>query len=90
MIEVFTNGAYYNNGKLNARSSSRIWYGPNNERNLVIRVPGNAQSNQVREIVAIIAAVNATPPFQPLVISTDSKYVINGLTTHLGQWQNRG
>jgi ribonuclease HI len=89
-IEVFTDGACYNNGKLNARSGSGIWYGPDDIRNQVIRVPGNAQSNQVEEIVAIIAAVEATPPFQPLAISTDSKYVINGLTTHLGQWENRG
>ena len=85
MIEVFTNGACYNNGKLNARSGSRIWYRPNDKRNLAIRVPENAQLNQVGEIMAVITAVNATPPFQPLVISTDSKYVINGLTTHLEQ-----
>jgi hypothetical protein len=31
-----------------------------------------------------------TPPFQPLEISTDLKYVINGLTTHLGTWENHG
>jgi len=90
LIEVFTDGACYHNGKLNTRSGSRVWYGPNNKRNLAIRVPGNSQSNQVGEVVVIIAVVNATPPFQPLAISTDSKYVINGLTTHLGQWENQG
>jgi len=88
LIEVFTDRACYHNGKLNVRSGSGVWYSLNNERNLAIRVPGNSQSNQVGEVVAIIAAVNATPPFQPLAISTDSKYAINGLTTHLGQWEN--
>jgi hypothetical protein len=34
--------------------------------------------------------VNATLPFQPLRIMTDSKYVIEGLTTHLGNWEDRG
>jgi ribonuclease HI len=89
-IKVFTNRACYNNRKLNARSGSGIWYSPNDERNLAIRVSGNAQSNQTGEIMAVIAAANATPPFQPLEISTDSKYVINSLTTHLDQWESQG
>ncbi len=72
------------------RSGSGIWYSPNNERNLAIRVPGDAQLNQTSEIMAVITTVNATFLFQPLEISTDSKYVINGLTTHLDQWENQG
>jgi ribonuclease HI len=75
---------------MNALSGSGIWYGPDDEKNRVIRVPGDSQSNQVGELVAVIKAINATPPFQPLEILTDSKYVINGLTAHLGTWENRG
>jgi hypothetical protein len=48
---------------MNARSGSGIWYGPNDERNLIIRVPRNAQSNQTGKIMAVIAVVQATPPF---------------------------
>ena len=61
--EVFTNSTCYNNRKLNARSGHKIWYRLNNKRNLALRVPGNTQSNQVGEIVVVIAAVNTTPPF---------------------------
>jgi ribonuclease HI len=75
---------------LNAQSGSRIWFGPADERNKAIRVPRDLQSNQIGEIVAVIVAVEATPTFQPLEILTDSKYVINGLTTHLGTWEDRG
>ena len=30
------------------------------------------------------------PGFWPLLIKTDSKYVINGLTKHLGEWEDKG
>ena len=90
LLKVYTDGACFNNGKKDARCGSGIWYGPDDERNRAIRVPGEPQSNQIGELVAVITAINATPPFQPLKISTDSKYVINGLTTHLGTWENHG
>jgi len=87
-LVVHTDGACYNNGKMNMQSGSGIWYRPDDKKNQVIRVPGESQSNQVGELVAVIEAINATPPFQPLEILTDSKYVINGLTTHLRTWEN--
>ena len=79
-----------NNGKQNARSGSGIWFRHKNPRNLAIRVPGVAQSNQVGKLVAIIAAAKATPPYQPLKIVTNSKYAIYGLTDHLESWENDG
>jgi hypothetical protein len=42
----------------------------------------------VGEIAAIIAAVNSFPKFWPLTIISDSKYAINGLTTHLPTWED--
>ena len=89
-IEVYTDGACINNGKKNARSGSGIWFGQNNPRNSAIKIPGNNQSNQVGETVAIIQAVTATPTFCPLRIVSDSKYAINGLTTNLSHWEDKG
>ena len=89
-IEVYTDGACYDNGKANVRYGSRVWFGPEQERNKAIRVPGNDQSNQVREIAAIIAAAEATLPSWPLKIYTDSQYVIDGLMTHLRTWEDNG
>jgi len=40
--------------------------------------------------VAVIIAIQATPPFCPLEIITDSQYVIDGLTAHLQEWEDRG
>ena len=55
-----------------------------------LRVPGTEHSNQIGEIVAVVAALEKTPNFVPLKIKTDSKYVIEGLTKHLTNWENQG
>ena len=89
-IRVYTDGACLNNGKINAQCGSGIWFAPNDPRNMAIRVPGNDQSNQVGELVAVIAAVQNLPIYAPLEIHSDSKYVIDGLTTHLSHWENIG
>jgi len=78
------------NGRKNARCGSRIWFVQDELRNRALRIPGDAQSNQVGEIAAVIAAMEMVPPFQPVKIYTDSKYVIDGLTTHLETWENDG
>lgn len=89
-ITVYTDGACFNNGKENAICGSGIWAGPDSHLNTAIRVPGTDQSNQVGEIAAVIKAVSMLPTFCPLIINTDSQYVIKGLTTHLKDWENKG
>ena len=89
-ISVYTDGACHNSGKRNARCGSGIWAGPDHPKNAAIRIPGPLQSNQVGEIAAIIAAVDAFPRFWPLTILSDSKYAIDGLTTHLPTWEDNG
>ncbi|KAI0264086.1 ribonuclease H-like protein, partial [Russula aff. rugulosa BPL654] len=89
-IVVYTDGACFKNGKLNAKCGGGIWFGPDDHRNRALRVPGNEQSNQIGELAAVIAATEEVPPFAPLEIVTDSTYVINGLTTHLRTWEDLG
>ena len=87
---VYTDGACNNNGKLDAQCGSGIWIGPNHTKNAAIRIPGPHQSNQVGELAAIIAAIDSFPSFWPLTIISDSKYTIDGLTTHLHTWEDNG
>ena len=89
-INIYTDGACLNNGKSNAQCGSGIWFGPDDPRNKTIKVPGTEQSNQIGELAAIIGATQDVPTFSPLKINTDSKYVINGLTTHLTHWEDIG
>lgn len=86
IVTVYTDGACLYNGMANAQSGARVWFGPNHAKNQAIKIPGTRQSNQVGEVVVIIAALTAVPLNQPLKIVTDSKYAIDGLTTHLGRW----
>ena len=89
-ITVYMDGACNNNGKLDARCGSGIWIAPNYDRNTALRIPGPHQSNQVGELAAIIVAIDSFPKFWPLTIISDSKYAIDGLTTHLHTWEDKG
>ena len=89
-IVVYTDGSCLNNGKLNARSGSRIWLEENSQQNRAIRVPGPDQSNQIGEIAAVVVALEKLPNYIPLTIKTDSRYVIDGLTKNLKSWESKG
>jgi ribonuclease HI len=66
------------------------WIAADDPRNQAVRVPGNEQSNQIGELAAVIKAAQDTPTFTPMEIHTDSKYVIEGLTKHLPNWDDIG
>ena len=40
--------------------------------------------------MAVIAAIQQTDPTTPITITTDSRYVIDSLTKHLGAWEDNG
>lgn len=89
-ITVYTDGSCIKNGKENARAGAGIWIAEGDIRNKALKIPGTKQSNQIGEIAAVIAALESTPTFTPLTIVSDSMYVINGLTKHLQEWEDRG
>ena len=90
LVTAYTDGACVNNGKLNARCGSGVYFGPDDPRNISFRPSGNLQSNQAGEIIAILKAATAIPKFFPIKIISDSQYTINGLTKHLSSWEDKG
>jgi ribonuclease HI len=88
VVEVYTDRVCTNNRKVNAACKSGVWFRPNNEKNKALKIPGECQSNQIGELAAVIAAIETTLASWPLKIYTDSRYVINGLTTHLSTWED--
>ncbi len=88
--EVYTDGSCTGNGAANAIAGSGVWYSADDARNMALRVPGERPTNQIAEIYAVSAAAARTPPFAPLHIVSDSKYVVDGLTTHCNKWEHRG
>ena len=89
-ITIFTNGACLNNRKINATCGGGTWVSHGNPLNASIRVPGPVQSNQIGKIAAVIHATASIPLSRPLEIVSDSKYVIEGLTVNLNNWENQG
>ncbi|KAI9058072.1 ribonuclease H-like protein [Trametes sanguinea] len=89
-VTVYTDGSCVDNGGTNARAGAGVWYGESDGRNIAVAVPGNAPTNQTAELYAVARAVLATPPFAPLRIISDSRFVVDGLTEHLPRWEDRG
>jgi ribonuclease HI len=81
-------GACLKNRKEDTKCGSGIQFGPDDPRNRAIRVPGKDQSNQVGELMAIIVRIHNISHFCPVGIITDSKYVIEGLTKNLQNWED--
>jgi ribonuclease HI len=89
-ITIYTDGSCIDNGKQNAKAGSGTWVCENSPLNRALQVPGPVQTNQISEIYAVLQAIKLVPRHIPLLIKTDSKYVINGLTKHLDEWEDRG
>ncbi|KAI0336025.1 RnaseH-domain-containing protein [Cubamyces sp. BRFM 1775] len=89
-VVVYTDGSCVDNGLATARAGSGIWFGEGDARNGSERVPGTDQSNQIAEMYAVTMAHRATPPFVPLHVVSDSKYVVDGLTRWLPKWEENG
>jgi ribonuclease HI len=87
---VYTDGSCINNGTEEAQAGSGIWYGENDPRNRALKVPGKEQSNQTGELYALLYVVKTTSKQDALLIKSDSRYAIDGLTKHLQSWENRG
>ena len=89
-LVMYTDGSCTNNGKLDAKGGGGIWVKQGSEHNTAIRIPGPQQSIQIGEIAAIVRALEKAPNYIPLSLVTDSRYVIDRLTKHLTEWEDKG
>jgi ribonuclease HI len=89
-MEIYITGACSKNSYEDAQAGSGIWYGQNDQFNAALHIPGPNQSRQVGDLSAVLHAVQQTPPFAPLHIISNSKYVIKGLTERLTKWEEQG
>jgi len=97
---LYTDGACPSNGKTSSTAGIGIFYGPHDPRNVSLRLPGLYQTNQRAELYAVVHALEAYPvpnvsapdadvsaPRHVVVIITDSKYVIKGITEWSTTWE---
>jgi hypothetical protein len=83
-------GSCLNDGCDDAQAGSGVWFGPEDPRNIALKISGPNQSKQVGQLAAVLHAVQVTPPFAPLHIISSSRYIIDCFTKKLTSWEECG
>jgi len=93
---IHVDGSSLNNQSAERRAGYAIIFGPSDPRNRMFPVEGSKQTNNVAELNAVLAALEATEPDEKSLIVSDSEYVVKGLVGMNGQkpwienWQRNG
>lgn len=87
-VVVYTDGCCSANGKVGARAGIGVYWGPNHPLNVAERLEGR-QTNQRAEIQAACKALEQAKEknIKKLVLYTDSKFTINGVTNWVKSWK---
>ncbi|KAG8900580.1 RNA-DNA hybrid ribonuclease [Tulasnella sp. 408] len=80
LVELWTDGSAMNNGRSDVRCAAGVWSEEKTYR-ASMKVPGKPQSNNRGEIAAVVKALQMVPTNRPVLIRTDSTYVLNLLDT---------
>ncbi|XP_010076773.1 PREDICTED: ribonuclease H1, partial [Pterocles gutturalis] len=88
---VYTDGCCSGNGRNRARAGIGVYWGPGHPLNISERLPGR-QTNQRAEIHAACKALEQAKSqnIKKLIIYTDSKFTINGITSWVDNWKTNG
>jgi len=90
IIEVFTDGSSFNNGKKNAQAGFGVYFGENDIRNISKKVI-NKQTNNVGELLAIYNALLILSRDNKLndiiKIYTDSEYCLKIFQSHYNKYK---
>ncbi|KAJ8371621.1 hypothetical protein AAFF_G00306570 [Aldrovandia affinis] len=90
-VVVYTDGCCAGNGKAGARAGIGVYWGPDHPMNVCDRLEGR-QTNQRAELQAACKALEQARDrnIKKLVLYTDSKFTINGVTTWVKTWKVNG
>ncbi|XP_062293270.1 ribonuclease H1 [Scomber scombrus] len=90
-VVVYTDGCCLANGKTGAKAGIGVYWGHNHPLNVGERLHGR-QTNQRAELQAACKALQQAKEkeIKKLVLYTDSKFTINGVTTWVKDWKRNG
>ncbi|XP_071372703.1 ribonuclease H1 isoform X3 [Centroberyx affinis] len=90
-VVVYTDGCCSANGQRGARAGIGVYWGRNHPLNVADRLEGR-QTNQRAEIQAACRALEQAKQknIKKLVLYTDSKFTINGVTSWVKTWKLNG
>jgi ribonuclease HI len=89
-IAVYTDGSCSKTEQGQIQAGSGVWFGVDDPRNKAYRVPGHLQTNQIAELYAGLQVIKNTPSNVPLLIKTDSKYLLESMTKNSQKWEDKG
>ncbi|KAF4495606.1 ribonuclease H1 [Fusarium agapanthi] len=87
VLKIWTDGSSLANGQAGSRAGLGVYFGPNDERNLAERLPGEPQTNQRAELMAILRALEIASSTQDVEIVSDSQYSIKCVTLWGPGWE---
>ncbi|KAG5791282.1 hypothetical protein H9Q69_009676 [Fusarium xylarioides] len=90
ILKIWTDGSSLANGQAGSCAGLGVYFGPNDERNLAERLPGEPQTNQRAELMAILRALEIAPSTQDVEIVSDSQYSIKCVTQWGLGWEQNG
>ena len=88
--DVYIDGSYAAETSGEGFAGHGVWFGSTNPHNISAPLSGLIQTNNRADLTACIEALRAVPLAQPLRVITDSKYVHDGVTTHMLRWALHG
>ncbi|XP_066533189.1 ribonuclease H1 isoform X2 [Hoplias malabaricus] len=90
-VVVYTDGCCSFNGRNGARAGIGVYWGPDHPLNVAERLSGR-QTNQRAELQAACKALEQARDMnvKKLVLYTDSKFTINGITSWVKKWKING
>lgn len=90
-VVVYTDGCCSANGRVGARAGIGVYWGHNHPLNVAERLDGR-QTNQRAELQAACKALEQAKErnIKKLVLYTDSKFTINGITSWVKNWKLKG
>ncbi|KAG7460601.1 hypothetical protein MATL_G00200430 [Megalops atlanticus] len=90
-VVVYTDGCCSHNGNNGARAGVGVYWGPEHPMNVSERLQGR-QTNQRAELQAACRALEQAKEMniKKLVLYTDSKFTINGITSWVKTWKVNG
>lgn len=84
---VYTDGSCFNNGSKScaARAGYSVFFGDGDARNVSEPIVGEKHTNNVGELTGVLEALRRADSERPLLIVSDSTYVVDGLVGRNGR-----
>jgi ribonuclease HI len=87
IYRIFVDGSCDKNGQVDATSGYGVHFERNPERDFFAAIPGTAHTNNIAELMAIHAAVQAAPTgWNEVQILSDSQYARNAVMNGVHKW----